>query len=281
MVEVGNDVQRWRAGDRVTMPFVAGCGTCPECCDGAPQVCPNQFQPGFTAWGSFAELVAVRYADFNLVPLPADIDDVTAAALGCRLATAYRAVLLQGGAKPGDWIAVHGCGGVGLSAVMVAAATGARVIAVDVSGAALALARDFGAEHTLNARDVGDIPGAIRELTGRGADVSLDALGSGETADSSLRCLRARGRHVQVGLLVGEQSRPRLPLELVISRELEIVGTHGLAAADYSPLLQMVADGRLDVRRLVQQIIPLDAAPAALQEMGKFHHLGITVINSF
>jgi alcohol dehydrogenase len=281
VLAVGRDVVRWRPGDRVTMPFVAGCGACADCRAGAPQVCSGQFQPGFSGWGSFAEAVAVRYADFNLVKLPPEIDDVTAAALGCRLATAFRAVALQAAAQPGDWVAIHGCGGVGLSAALVAVALGARVIAVDVQPAALALAREFGAEHTIDAAHAADVADAIRQITGRGADVSLDALGSAETLGNSLRCLRPRGRHVQVGLLLGSEAQPRLPMELVIARELEIVGNHGLAAADYPALLRLVASGALPARRLVQRVIPLAEAPAALADMGEFRQAGITVIGGF
>jgi alcohol dehydrogenase len=278
IVEVGKAVTKWRTGDRVTMPFVAGCGTCPECQAGAAQVCDRQFQPGFTAWGSFAEAVAVRYADFNLVQLPTEMDFVTAASFGCRLATAYRAVAIQGQVAAGDWVAVHGCGGLGLSAVMITSALGARPLAIDIHDEALALATQFGAAHTLNARTTNDVPDAIRQLTGRGADVSLDALGSGETAANSLRCLRKHGRHIQVGLLAGDQAQPRLPMELVIARELEIYGSHGLATADYAPLLSLVAAGRLDPRRLVRRIISLAEAPAALAELNEFNHPGITMI---
>jgi alcohol dehydrogenase len=279
IVEVGRDVRKWRAGDRVTMPFVAGCGECPECRGGAPQVCDRQFQPGFTAWGSFAEAVAVRYADFNLVRLPEAMDFITAASFGCRLATAYRAVALQGRVTAGEWVAVHGCGGLGLSAVMIASALGARVIAIDIHEEALALAEQLGAIHSVNARHVIDVPDAIRELTGRGADVSLDAFGGAETAANSLRCLRKRGRHVQVGMLAGDDAQPRLPMELVIARELEIYGSHGLAAADYGPLIELVTSGKLDPRRLVRRIISLAEAPAALAELGAFAHAGITVIS--
>jgi alcohol dehydrogenase len=277
IIEVGCDVKNWRPGDRVTMPFVAGCGKCPECRDGATQVCDHQFQPGFTAWGSFAELVAVRYADFNLVRLPAETEFIAAAALGCRLATAYRAVALQGNVKAGDWVAIHGCGGVGLSAIMVAAALGARPIAVDIGDQALELAARLGAEHVFNAQRVDDVAAAIRELAGRGADVSLDALGSAETAANSIRCLRKRGRHVQVGLLAGDSFQPRLPMELVIARELELYGSHGLAAADYGPLLDLINAGRLDPRRLVSRTITLADVPAALAELGQFAHAGVTV----
>lgn len=281
ILEVGREVRKWRPGDWVTMPFVAGCGTCRECAAGAAQVCDAQFQPGFTAWGSFAEAVAVRYADFNLIRLPEELDFVAAAALGCRLATAYRAVALQGRVAPGEFVAVHGCGGVGLSAIMVAAALGGRPIAVDIREESLELARRFGAEHAINAAQCDDVGAAVKDFTAGGAEISLDALGSATTAANSLRSLRKRGRHIQVGLLAGAEFQPRLPMELVISRELEILGSHGLAAADYGPLLDLATSGRIPVRSMVSRTISLDEAPAALAEMGQFGGPGITVIDRF
>ncbi|MEO1233868.1 MAG: alcohol dehydrogenase catalytic domain-containing protein, partial [Myxococcota bacterium] len=122
VVAVGSDVTRWRTGDRVTVPFVGGCGACPECHAGHQQVCHHQFQPGFTHWGSFAEYVALHHADLNLVALPEDMSFATAASLGCRFATSFRAVIDQGAVTAGQWVAVHGCGGVGLSAIMIARA---------------------------------------------------------------------------------------------------------------------------------------------------------------
>jgi alcohol dehydrogenase len=279
ILEAGAEVRKWRAGDRVTMPFVAGCGSCPECLDGAAQVCDRQFQPGFTAWGSFAEAVAVRYADFNLVRLPEKMDFVTAASLGCRLGTAYRAVALQGNVQAGTWVAVHGCGGLGLSAVMIAKALDARIIAIDINEEALALARQFGAEHTINASVDGDVAEHVRVLSDRGAHVSLDCLGSAGTAANSIRCLRKRGRHVQVGLLVGDEATRPLPMGAVIGREIEIYGSHGLAAGDYRGLLDLVSRGRLDPRRLVRRVIPLCETPAALVELGAFQSTGITVVD--
>src|SRR3954469_22255475 len=164
---VGARVEGWTPGDRVTVPFVCACGTCRECAAGAHQICDRQTQPGFTHWGSFAELVAIDWADVNLVGLPESVDFDAAAALGCRFATAYRAVLQVGRVRAGEWLAVHGCGGVGLSAVVVAAAAGARVIALDVSEAALDRARDAGAELAVPAG------GDVRDLTGGGVHVSL------------------------------------------------------------------------------------------------------------
>jgi alcohol dehydrogenase len=96
IAEVGPDVRRRRVGERVTVPFVCACGACGPCLAGDHQVCDAQFQPGFTHWGSFAELVALHRADINLVRLPDELDFVTAAGPGCRFATAHRAVVGQG-----------------------------------------------------------------------------------------------------------------------------------------------------------------------------------------
>jgi alcohol dehydrogenase len=151
--EVGRNVTRWHPGDRVTVPFVAGCGACEECASGNQQVCRNQFQPGFTAWGSFAQYVAIDFADTNIVRLPDAIGFDAAAGLGCRFATSFRAVVDQGQVRAGEWLAVHGCGGVGLSAIAIGKAVGARVVAVDVHEDKLSFARQLGAEIVLNATD--------------------------------------------------------------------------------------------------------------------------------
>jgi alcohol dehydrogenase len=264
---VGPAVTRWRAGDRVTVPFVCGCGRCEYCLAGEAQVCPDQTQPGFTGPGSFADLVAIHAADTNLVHLPDRVDFVTAASLGCRFATAYRALTAHGCVREGDWLAVHGCGGVGLSAVMVGVALGARVVAVDVRTAALELARDLGAEVIVDGREADDTAAAVREVTGGGAHVSLDALGSPTTAAASVRSLRRRGRHVQVGLLLGPDSTPPLPMDRVVAQELEIYGSHGMAARDYDAMLALVADGTLQPGRLVGQVIGLETAGDALAAM--------------
>ncbi|MFZ5860117.1 MAG: zinc-dependent alcohol dehydrogenase family protein, partial [Spirochaetota bacterium] len=222
IVEVAKNVQNWKIGDRVTMPFVAGCGHCTPCLTGNQQVCDNQFQPGFTHWGSFAEFVAIRYADMNLVRLPDAIDSATAASLGCRFATAFRALEAQAKVRAGEWVAIHGCGGVGLSAIMIASAMGARIIAIDIQNDKLAMARELGAEVVINSREVPDVLSAIRDVTGGGAHVSMDALGSRQTCFNSIACLAKRGRHVQVGLMLADQSHPEIPMDLVVARELEI-----------------------------------------------------------
>jgi alcohol dehydrogenase len=276
---VGSAVTRWRRGDRVTVPFVCGCGRCEYCRAGEAQVCPDQTQPGFTGHGSFAELVAIHAADMNLVPLPVGVDFVTAASLGCRFATAFRALTAHGRVSEGDWLAVHGCGGVGLSAIMIGAALGARVVAVDVNPAALARARDLGAEVVVDASDAADAAEAVGVTTGGGAHVSIDALGSPATAAASVRSLRRRGRHVQVGLLLGKAATPPLPMDQVVAQELEIYGSHGMAAADYPAMLAMVADGTLRPDLLVGTVIGLDGAGEALAAMDRpASAAGMTVI---
>jgi alcohol dehydrogenase len=260
------------------VPFVCACGSCEQCLTGNHQVCEQQTQPGFTGWGSFAELVALDHADVNLVGLPDEVDAATAAGLGCRVATAHRAVVAQGRVRPGQWVAVHGCGGVGLSAVMVAVAAGARVVAVDVAPGALELARRFGAEVTVDAAQE-DVVRAVRAATGGGAHLSLDALGSHDTCAASVKCLRTRGRHVQVGLLPPDLGHPAVPMARVIALELEVVGSHGMPAHDYPALLALVAAGRLRPDLLVTRRIGLDEAGDALAAMGEpGYPAGVTVV---
>jgi len=263
---VGRSVTSVAVGERVTVPFVCACGRCPTCRAGAPQVCEDQYQPGFTGWGSFAEFVAVPRADGNVVPLPEALDFVTAAGLGCRFATAYRAVTAHARVAAGEWVAVFGCGGVGLAATMIAAARGARVVAVDVSPAALELARRFGAEAVVDAR-AGEVVAAVREVTGGGAQVSVDALGSAATCRASVQCLRPRGRQVQVGLLVGPDAGA-VPMDRVIAYELELYGSHGMGAMDYPAMLEEIAAGRLDPGALVSGRLTLDELVEALPAMG-------------
>ncbi|MBQ4827618.1 zinc-dependent alcohol dehydrogenase family protein [Leisingera sp. HS039] len=278
---VGKDVSKWRRGDRVTVPFVGGCGSCPECHAGHQQVCHSQFQPGFTHWGSFAEYVSIHHADLNLVALPETMGFATAASLGCRFATSFRAVADQGRVSGGQWVAVHGCGGVGLSAVMIATALGANVIAVDISEEKLALARSLGAVAGVDASTVADAAEAVREISRGGAHVSLDALGHPDTCFNSVNCLRKRGKHVQVGLMLADHSTPQVPMARVIADELEILGSHGMQAHRYGAMLDMVQSGKLAPGRLIGQEISLEQSVASLMEMDRFQSVGATVITRF
>ena len=278
---VGSRVTRWKEGDRVTVPFVAGCGRCFECASGNHQVCENQFQPGFSAWGSFAEYVALDFADINLVALPEEMEFATAASLGCRFVTSFRAVVDQGRVTPGEWVAVHGCGGVGLSAIMIASAMGANVVAIDLTDDKLDFARKIGAVATVNASMTPNVVRAVKEITNGGAHMSIDALGHPTTCYNSISNLRRRGRHVQIGLMLGEHSRPQIPMAKVIAYELEILGSHGMQAFRYQAMMEMIRTGKLKPEMLLGKRISLDEAPQALMAMGGFEGIGIGVVTKF
>ena len=276
--EVGRGVESWTVGDRVTVPFVCGCGRCEWCLAGAAQVCPAQQQPGFTHWGSFAEHVALHAADTNLVAIPDEVDFATAASLGCRFATAYRALVGRARVTDGEWVTVVGSGGVGLSVVMIARALGARMVAVDRNPEALAVATALGAEHTLLA-DGSDIPAAVAELTGGGSHVAVDAVGSEQTCADSILSLRRRGRQVQVGLLPPVAGHPRVPMARVIAWELDLLGSHGMAATDYPAMMQLIQQGLLQPQRLVERTIGLDEAAALLPRFDHSPVAGMTIVD--
>jgi D-arabinose 1-dehydrogenase-like Zn-dependent alcohol dehydrogenase len=278
VVEVGEGVTRWTVGDRVTVPFVCGCGHCRWCLSGNAQVCPDQEQPGFTHWGSFAEYVALHAADTNLVAVPDQVHLATAAALGCRFATAYRALVGRARITEGEWLTVIGAGGVGLSAVMIARALGAHVVAVDRNREALAVAAGLGAEHVLVA-DGTDIPTAVRDLLGGGSDVAIDAVGSEQTCASAILSLRRRGRLVQVGLLPPIEGHPRVPMDRVIGWELDVLGSHGMAAADYPQMLALIEAGSLQPPRLIERTIGLDEAATLLPGFDQATVAGMTLID--
>ncbi|ASK66406.1 alcohol dehydrogenase [Brachybacterium avium] len=266
VAEIGEEVTDFAVGDRVTAPFILACGRCEQCRAGAPQVCPHQRQPGFDLPGAWAEQVMVVEAEHNLVTLPEGIDMTLAAGLGCRVGTAHHAVRAQAAVRPGEQVVVFGCGGLGLACVMIALAAGAEVIAVDISPAAVAAAEALGATALAGSPDIGE---SVREATGGGAHVSLDALGSAATARAAIGSLRPRGRHVQVGLLLGEDADPSLPMGRVIAQELQILGSHGLAVEEYGTLLADIAQGRLDLSGTVGRVIDAAELPAAMVAMDR------------
>ncbi|WP_101068063.1 zinc-dependent alcohol dehydrogenase family protein [Roseovarius salinarum] len=281
VIETGPECHAFRPGDRVTAPFILGCGTCADCRGGEPTVCAGQTVIGFTVWGAFAERVAIPWADYNLVRLPDRVDYAAAAGMGCRVTTAFRGVVDRAALRPGEWLAVHGCGGVGLSAVMIGAALGARVLAVDIDPGSLDMADALGADATLDAGKAGgDVGAAVQDMTGGGAHVSVEALGRTETFEASLRGLRKLGRHVQIGMPVGGHANPPLPLlDLVYARQLTLHGTRGIGAHRFAALFEMIAAGRMDPARLVTRRIALSQAEGALREMDGFAGRGVTVID--
>jgi alcohol dehydrogenase len=275
---VGADVRRWSVGDRVTTPFVCGCGACQWCLNGQAQVCPDQTQPGFTNWGSFAEYVNLHSADTNLVAVSEAIADGAAAALGCRFATAYRALSARARVRPGEWITVVGVGGVGLSAVQIAVAFGANVIAVDRTPGALALARSFGAQHTVLA-DGRDVAAEVHDLTDGGSHVAVDAVGTAATCADGIYSLRRHGRHVQVGLLPRVGGHPTVPMDRVIAWELDVFGSHGMASVDYPSMLRLVEAGTLRPQAMVERVVGLAEGARLLPALDTAAPVGVTLID--
>lgn len=278
VAEVGPAVEHWAPGDRVAVPFIAGCGRCTYCAAGDPQVCPQQTQPGFTHWGSFAERVLVHNADFNLVALPDSVDFETGASLGCRFSTAYRAVVDQGRVAAGEWVAVYGCGGVGVSSVMIAAALGARAIGIDPRPEARQLALDAGAALAF---DPSEAPMRLAELETDGPHVTIDAVGSPRVVAAAVASLRRGGRHVQVGLLPEPGSFGEVMAGRVVAHEVTIVGSHGIAPTGLAGVLDLSARGDLRPDRLIGDRVDLATGVAVLTGLDADPATGITVITEF
>ncbi len=274
---VGEGVEGWERGDRVTAPFVAACGICDTCLAGNAQVCPNQVQNGFTHWGSFAELMTIRHAEHNLVRLPDDFGFVESAVLGCRFSTAYRALVEQGQTRSGDWVAVHGCGGVGLSAVMIGSAMGANIIGIDTNQSALELASSLGASHTLEPGP--NLVEVIREVSDGGVHVGIDAIGDSGVVSTSVASLRSQGRHVQVGLLPDQQVPLRL--DRIIGGELQVVGSHGLAASSFPAMFDLITSSGMDIRPLVRRDLSLEEGARVLETFEHRTEPGTAVITQF
>ncbi|WP_122088390.1 zinc-dependent alcohol dehydrogenase family protein [Halalkalicoccus subterraneus] len=278
VIEAGERVETLSEGDRVAVPFSLGDGTCRRCRNGHGNVCEDGIALGFepAGQGAFADRVAVPAADYNLTELPDDLEATAAAALGCRYMTAYHGLAHRAELTPGDWVAVHGCGGVGLSAVQIAGALGARVIAVDIREEALEKALELGAHETV-AGD-GNVPARIRERTDGGAAVSVDALGIAETCRNSVDCLGGLGQHLQMGLsTAAERGEVSLPTDSMVGREIDFLGSRGMPPTRYDELLSFVASGAIDPAQLVTRTVALEAVPERIEAMDEFTTTGIEV----
>jgi len=269
----------YRVGDRVVAPFILACGSCPACQSGAQNTCPNQRLPGFVEPGAFAEYVAVPF-DHNLSRLSDALSPTVAAGLGCRVTTAWHALTGRAAVQAGEWLAVHGTGGIGLSTLILGRAIGARVIVVDVVEEKLSHAMGLGAEAAVNARD-GDVAARIREITGGGAHVSVEALGIPETTNASIECLRPLGRHVQVGMPVGHHARMDINMNAVYMGNLALFGTRGMPSWRYPSLLGLIETGRVDMSPLIAREIPLSRVGAELAAFNGPTPPGVAVVTDF
>lgn len=279
IVEVAPDVTRFSVGDRVVVPFGQGDGTCEHCAAGHQNVCDNLQQAGIDFWGGYGEYAFVPRADTNLVRVPDGAEFVDIAALGCRFMTAFHGIADRAEVKPGEWVAVHGAGGIGLSAVHIAKALGANVIAIDINDEALDLARQLGADVAVNTTS-NDAVEAVHEITGGGAHVSIDALGITATCVNSINSLRKRGRHLQIGMTTkAEQGMIAVPIDSIVQRELSILGSLGMQAWRFPDLLRMVENGSLTPGRLVTRTVDVHEAGTVIESMGEYKTTGVTVLN--
>ncbi len=278
VVEAG-PLARWKVGDKVIAPFILACGDCPECRSGQTTTCRSQRVPGFGEPGAYAEYVSAPHAH-NLARLPDSLSPVLAAGLGCRVTTAWHALTGRAALQAGEWLAVQGTGGIGLSVLLLGRALGARVVVVDVVQERLDHALSLGAEAAVNARD-GDVAAAIREITGGGAHVSVEALGIEATTNASIECLRPLGRHVQVGLPTGHTATMQINMNAVYMKQLALYGTRGMPAWRYPSLLTMIETGRVDVRPIVAREVALSAASAELRAFNGPMPPGVAVIADF
>jgi alcohol dehydrogenase len=277
VVEAGPNA-KYKMGDRLIAPFILGCGSCPECSTGVSNACANAIVPGFGAQGAYAEYVAVPF-DHNLVHLPDTLTPALAAGLGCRVTTAWHALTDRANVRAGEWVAIHGTGGIGLSALLLAKMLGAQVVVVDIVDEKLEHAKTLGADAAVNAAKV-DAAEAIREITGGGAQVSLEALGIEATTNASVDCLAILGRHVHVGLPAGT-GRMEINMRAIYSKQLAFFGTRGMPSWKYPSLLDMIERGEVDLSPMVAREIPLSVASAELRAMMGPTAPGTAVITDF
>ena len=286
VVEVGENVDSVREGELVTNPFNLSDGTCPACRTGRANICERSVPMGFVPFqkGAFAEEYAVRNADQNLVRVPDGFDPVEVAGLGCRFATAFHGVAHRVDINPGDWVAVHGCGGVGLSAVHVASALGANVIAVDVVPEKLETATELGAIETVDASDVDDVPQAVKAHTerSRGVEISVDALGIAETVRNSIDSLGKGGQHLQIGMTTAKEGgEVSIPVDTMVTDEREFYGSYGMAPHEYDGIFRMMNGGKIDPGAIVGETCTLETVPDVLERLGEYDTMGIPVCTEF
>ncbi|MCO7176002.1 zinc-dependent alcohol dehydrogenase family protein [Sporolactobacillus kofuensis] len=279
--EIGKNVRNFKKGDRVIIPFTLGDGTCPHCLSGHSNVCDHQVMPGFTYNGGFAEYTHVPKADNNLMHLPDGVKFVEASAMGCRFMTAFHGITSQGNVRPGDWVAIFGAGGVGLSATQICTAIGANVITVDISDDKLQFAKKIGAVETINSKNENPAE-AIKEITKGGAQVGVDALGIQETMLNSILCLDKRGRHVQIGMTpFGDKGHLKIPVNDIVRREIQFKGSFGMPISEFPGMLQMVEKKRLEPGELVTKTISLEDIDKAIHDMTTFSGFGVSVVTKF
>lgn len=277
VVEAGPQAQH-KVGDRLIAPFILGCGKCQACHTGVSNTCAQQIVPGFGTPGAYAEFVAVPF-DHNLVYLPDSLSPALAAGLGCRVTTAWHALTDRAHVQAGEWVAVHGTGGIGLSVLLLAKMLGAQVVVVDIVDEKLEHAVAHGADATVNAAKV-NAAEAIRDITNGGAQVSIEALGIETTTNASVECLATLGRHVHVGMPSGD-GMMTVNMRAIYTKQLAFYGTRGMPSWKYPSLLGMIERGDVDISPMVAREVALSEASGELRAMNGPTPPGTAVITDF
>ncbi|PIC82992.1 alcohol dehydrogenase catalytic domain-containing protein [Sporosarcina sp. P1] len=278
--EVGKNVTNFKRGDRVISPFTGSEGSCPYCLSGRSHLCDSRSSPGITHDGGYAEYVAIPMGDRNVIHLPDEVSYLDASALGCRFMTAFHGLVDRAQLMPGEWVAVYGCGGVGLSLINIAAAMGAAVIGVDINEGNLELAKKMGAVHTINSSKT-DPAEAIRELTNGGAHISVDAIGRTETCLSSIGSLQKDGRHLQIGVISNNEGKVLLPANELLTKEIRFLTAFGMPVQRYTSLLPLVAQGKLTPGKMVNSEVSLSDVNGLFQAMSRNALTGTSIVTSF
>lgn len=276
--ETGANVCRFKKGDRVVVPFGHACGMCGNCSRGNQHLCESLAIPLFTTGGAFAEYMLVANGDLNLARLPEAVSFVDGASLGCRFMTAFRGVSARAQVGAGEWVAVFGCGGLGLAAVQIATALGANVIAVSRSREKLDKAVELGAVRAFSAGE--DTTAEVQDFTNGGVDVSVECLGSETTWTPAFLSLRTGGRLLRLGMSGAEDRGVlRLLADVLVARELTVIGSFGMQARCFPEMLRMVESGRLQPAELVGRKISLEQTSEVIESMSRFDTIGCTVVS--
>lgn len=289
VTQIGPDVTRVKVGDRILVNWLPSCDSCPTCLSGRPNLCETFPATTFQGWlpgkvsrirtddgvvlkhylsaATMAEQMVI--SERSALPIPDDVPFDVAAITGCAVMTGVGAVLNTAQARPGQPLAVIGCGGIGLSAIMGARLAGCNpIIAVDVLQSKLDFARQFGATHTINSREVNMVD-ALREITGNGPEYIVDSVGASFTIGDALRAVRPGGTAVVVGMHSFKEDVP-IPPNVLVAMNKRLLGSFVGSARpqiDLPMLIELYRAGKLPINQLISQHYSLEELPQAFADM--------------
>ncbi|MDG6987763.1 MAG: zinc-binding dehydrogenase [Nitrososphaerota archaeon] len=272
IVEDVRDESPFAKGDKVLIPAVLSCGACGNCREGRDNICEKMKMVGNHIDGGFAEFVVVPSK--MLFKLPNELPLLESAIISDAVSTPFHAVKNRGAVRAGEWVAVFGCGGVGLNAVQAAASLGGIVVAVDVDDRKLDLAKRLGAAETVNSTTK-DAPKVIRELTGGGVDVAFEVVGKPSVLDLAFSSVRQGGRLVTVGY---SEENWNFRVNRVMFREMAVIGSLGSRLSEYPRIIELVRRGKIKLAPLVSDRLSLESINDSLDRLEKGSVLGRQIV---